>query len=134
MKKLCVSICILFSFMLCGCSDIATQIDTDTIKQQVETIASQIDVETIITEVIESIDWDELKTYAQQGYDSLTEHFPALKAENVKSFLKENGLELLNNYIESSDDTMQENARKLGEIIKILNPELTDEVDSVIGK
>ena len=29
---------------------------------------------------------------------------------------------------------MQDNARKLGEILKILNPELTDEVDSVIAR
>lgn len=135
MKK----ICILFCLLLCltgfsGCNEIAEQIDTDAIRQQVETIASQIDVEAIVTGVIESIDWAELKDYAQQGYDALTERFPALKAENVKAFLKDNGLDLLNKYIESTDEAMQENARKLGEIIKILNPELADEVDAVFKK
>ena len=56
-----------------------------------------------------------------------------MKAENVKAFLKKNGLELLHDFVSSTDDSSQENARKLGEIIKILNPELSDEVDSVIA-
>ena len=124
MKKICLLICLLLSVpAFSGCGEIAAQ---------VETIAQQVDVEAIVTGVIENIDWDELKSCAQQGYDALTERFPALKGENIKAFLKDNGLELLNKYIESSDETMQENARKLGEIIKILNPELSDEVDSVI--
>ena len=126
MKRLIVLLIALLSMtMLCGCSEVM---------QQVETVAQQIDVETVVTEVIEKIDWNELKNYAQQGYDALTEHFPALKGENIKAFLKENGLELLNKYVGNSDETMQENARKLGEIIKILNPELADEVNSVIAE
>ena len=124
MKKICFLVCLLFCLTgLCGCEEVATQ---------VETIASQIDVEGIITAAIENIDWNELKEYAAKGYDALVEHFPALKGENVKSFLKENGLDLMNKLIESTDETKQENARKLGEIIKILNPDLTDEVDAVI--
>ena len=102
--------------------------------QQVETIASQIDVENIISEVISKIDWGELKTYAQNGYDALTEKYPSLKSENIKAFLKEHGLELMNKYLQSTDASKQENARKLGEIIKILNPELADEVDAVISE
>lgn len=134
MKRFRLLLCFALSlFLLTGCAEIADSIDTGAIRQQVETIASQIDVEAIVTGVIESIDWEELKDYARQGYDALTERFPALKAENVKAFLKDNGLDLLNKYIESTDEAMQENARKLGEIIKILNPELTDEVDRVIG-
>lgn len=134
MKKLIMGLCLVLCVsMLAGCAEIAGSIDTGAILQQVETIASQIDVEAIVTEVVESIDWEELKNYAQQGYDALTEHFPALKAENVRLFLKENGLSLLNRFVESSDADMQENARKLGEIIKILNPELAEEVDQVIG-
>ena len=125
MKKIMILLLALLSMMvLCGCSDVM---------QQVETVAQQIDVETLVTEAIENIDWEELKSYAQQGYDALVEHFPALKSENIKAFLKANGLVLLNRYVESSDETMQDNARKLGEILKILNPELTDEVDSVIA-
>lgn len=126
MKKICILLCLLLSMtVLAGCSEIAAQ---------VETIASQVDVEALITSAIEKIDWEELTTYAQQGYDALTEHFPALKAENVKAFLKDHGLELMKKYVGSTDETQQENARKLGEILKILNPELTDEVDSVIAE
>ena len=117
---------------LCGCS--SGSVDTGALMQQVETIAGQINVEGIINEVISRIDWEELKTYAQQGYDALTEKYPALKSENVKAFLKENGLNLMNKYLQSTDETKLENARKLGEIIKILNPELADEVDAVIAE
>lgn len=123
MKKFCIVLCLLLGLgMFSGCEEVASQ---------VETIAGQIDVEAIVTGVIESIDWEELKNYAQEGYTALTDKYPALKAENVKAFLKENGLKLMNTYIESADAEMQENARKLGEIIKILDPELTDEVDKV---
>ena len=124
MKKICILLCLLLVMTaLTGCSEIAAQ---------VETIASQVDVEALITGIIEKIDWEELKAYAQQGYDSLIEHFPALKGENVKAFLKDHGLDLLKKYVSSTDETQQENARKLGQILKILNPELTDEVNSVI--
>ena len=118
---------------LTGCSALAGQIDTGAILEQVETVAKQIDVEGIVTTAIENIDWNELKAAAQQGYDTLVEKYPALKGENIKSFLKDNGLDLMNRYVSSGDEAMQENARKLGQIIKILNPELTDEIDSVIA-
>lgn len=114
---------------LCGCS--GDSINTDVLMQQVETFASQIDGEGIVNEVISKIDWEELKNYAQDGYDALTEKYPALRGDNIKAFLKENGLELMKKYLQSTDETKQENARKLGEILKILNPELGDEVDSV---
>ena len=124
MKKLSVLLLVLLGMtMLCGCSEVM---------QQMETVVQQIDLEAVITEAVESIDWQELETYAREGYDALTAHFPALKGENIKTFLKTNGLELLNGYVENSGEDMQENARKLGQILKILNPELADEVDSVI--
>lgn len=125
MKTVCVLLCLLFSMTLFpGCSEVM---------QQMETVAQQIDVEAVVTEVIESIDWNELTDYARQGYDALVDHFPALKGDTIRSFLKENGLQLLNRYVASSDDAMQENARKLGQILIILNPELTDEVQAVIS-
>lgn len=134
MKKIVTVLCfILCTTVFSGCQEISGQISAENILQQVETIAQQIDVEAIITEVINRTDWEEIQKYASQGYDALTEHFPALRSENIKSFLKTNGLQLLNQYVESSDETMQENARKLGEIIKILNPELSDEVNAVIN-
>ena len=126
MKRMIVLLFVLLSMTaLCGCSEVM---------QRVETVAGQIDVKTIVTETIENIDWDQLEQDAKKGYDTLTDRFPALKSENIKSYLKTNGLDLLNSYVESSDAEKQENARKLGEILKILNPELTDEVDAVIAK
>lgn len=125
MKKIYVLLLLLLGMtILCGCSEVI---------QQVETAAQQIDVRAVVTEAIENIDWNQLEEDAKKGYDALTDRFPALKSENVKAFLKTNGLELLNGYVENSDAQMQENARKLGEILKILNPELTDEVDAVIA-
>ena len=125
MRKICVLLCIILCMgLLTGC---------DQVMQQAESIVGQIDVETVITEVVENIDWEELKSEAAAGYDALTQQYPALKGENIKTYLKDNGLELLNSYISSADEAMQENARKLGEIIKILCPELTDEIDSVIA-
>ena len=124
MKKLIFPLILLLVFF-CGCSKMA---------QQAETIAEQIDVEAIITGVIENIDWEELESYAQQGYDALVEKFPALKAENVKAFLKDKGLSLMNKFLSSTDEATQENASKLGAIIKILYPDLTDEVDAILIK
>lgn len=119
---------------LAGCAELAGQIDTDAILEQVETVAQQIDVEALVTDVIENIDWKQLEENAKKGYDALTEQFPALKSENIKAFLKNGGLDLLKSYVENGDADMQENARKLGQILKILNPELTDEVDSIIAE
>ena len=125
MKKICTIALLLMSIVVFG--------GCDQLMQQVETVAQQINVEEVMTDVIENIDWSELKEYTQQGYDSLTKQFPALKGENIKQFLKDNGLDLINKYLDGTDEAKQETARKLGEIIKILDPELTDEVDSVIS-
>ena len=122
MKRLIFPL-VLALVLLCGCSEIT---------QQVETIAQQVDVEAIITGVIEKIDWEQLQSYAQEGYDALVKKYPALEAENVKAFLKDNGLELMNKYVKSTDEEAQANAAKLGQILVILYPDLTDEVEAVL--
>ena len=122
MKKLIFPLVLALVF-LCGCSEIA---------QQVETIAQQVDVEAIVTGVIEKIDWEQLQTYAKEGYDALVKKYPALEAENVKAFLKDNGLELMNKYVKSTDEEAQANAAKLGQILVILYPDLADEVEAVL--
>ena len=124
MKRLIFPL-VLALVLLCGCSDIA---------QQVETIAQQVDVEAIITGGIEKIDWEQLQTYAKEGYDALVKKYPALEAENVKAFLKDNGLELMNKFLSSTNEETQANADKLGAIFKILYPDLTDEVDQVLAQ
>ena len=126
-----ISLCLCMVFF-CGCEQLPEQISPETILKQLETLASSIDVEAVVTDVVERIDWEELKTMAKEGYDTLTDHYPALESENIRSYLKENGLSLLNTLVGSTDAETQDNARKLGEILKILNPELTDEVNSVI--
>ena len=124
MKKL-IFLLILALVLLCGC---------DQVKEQVETIAQNIDVEAIVTGVIEKIDWEQLESYAKEGYDALVKKYPALEAENVKAFLKDNGLDLMNKFLSSTDEATQANADKLGTIIKILYPDLTDEVDQILAQ
>ena len=124
MKKLIIPLVLALVF-LCGCSEIA---------QQVETVAQQVDVEAIVTGVIEKIDWEQLQSYAKEGYDALVKKYPALEAENVKAFLKDNGLDLMNKFLGSTNEETQVNANKLGQILKILYPDLTDEVDQVLAQ
>jgi len=124
MKKLFLPL-LLALLLLCGCSEVA---------QQVETLAQNVDVEAIVTGVVEKIDWDQLQDYAKEGYDALVEKYPALEAENVRAFLKDNGLDLMNKLLSSTDESTQENADKLGAILKILYPDLSDEVDQVLAK
>ena len=124
MKKRMIPL-LLILVLLCGCSEIA---------QQVETFAQNIDVEAIVTGVIEKIDWAQLESYAREGYDALVEKYPALASNNVKAFLKDNGLNLMNKLLSSTDEATHENAGKLGAIIKILYPELAEEVDQVLSK
>ena len=126
MKKICLLICMILSMVLfTGCEEVSAQ---------VETIAQQIDVEAIVTGVIEKIDWEQLQSYAKEGYDALVKKYPALEAENVKAFLKDNGLDLMNKFLSSTNEETQANADKLGAIIKILYPDLTDEVDQILAQ
>ena len=109
---------------LCGCSEKLPE--------------STADVEKILSGVVESIDWEELEGYAEQGADALMDKFPSLKTliekEKMQQMLKDHGLKLLNKYIESTDTGLREKADKLGQILVILNPELSDEVNTVLGK
>ena len=119
MKKLIIPL-LLFSLLLCACSGVP-----------------DIDVEGILTKVVESIDWDQLQSVLKEGADAVVEKYPALKPltnrEDMQQLLKDHGLKLIGKYLESTDPATQENAQKLGAIIKILSPELTDEVDTVLG-
>ena len=135
MKRILAALCLWACLILfAGCAQMPDQLDVNAIATQIQSVTDQFDAEAIITGVIDKIDWQELKNHANEGYDSLTEKYPSLKSENIKIFLKENGLELVNKYISSTDDDMHEKASKLGQILKILYPDLSDEVDAVIGK
>ena len=124
MKKVCILLCLMMCLtVFSGCEEIAAQ---------AETIVQQIDMKAVITAALEAIDPEELKAYARQGYDTLADRFPSLSGENIRAFLRENGLNLLKECVENKNPQMQENARKLGQILVILNPELSDEINSVI--
>ena len=119
MKKLIVPFLIL-TILLCGCSSLP-----------------EIDAEAILTKIVENIDWEELQGYIQQGTEAVLEKFPALKKltdrEDMQKLLKDQGLSLMSKYLENADPAVQENAQKLGAIIKILSPELTDAVDAELS-
>ena len=71
MKKLILPL-LLVLVLLCGCSEIA---------QQVETVAQNIDIEAIITGVIDKIDWAQLESCAKEGYEALVEKYHRQPAE-----------------------------------------------------
>ncbi len=120
MNKLLIPV-VLLALILCGCSGVP-----------------DVDVDAILTGVVERIDWEQLQEAIQKGSDVLVEKFPALKpltdSQQMKALLKDQGLKLLAKYLESADQETQENAQKLGAILKILSPELSDEVDTVLGE
>ena len=120
MKKIIIPL-LLLALLLCACSGVP-----------------DIDVEGILAKVVESIDCDKLQETVKQGADAVVEKFPALKPltnrNDLQQLLKDHGLKLMNKYLSSTDPETQENAQKLGAIIKILSPELTDEVDAVLAE
>lgn len=121
MKKLMIPL-LLMCVLFCSCSE----------------VAESIDVEAILTSVVESIDWEQLQAYAEKGANALVEKYPSLKvladSQQMKEILKDKGLALTGRLLESTDPETQENARKIGEIIKILYPDLTEDVDKVLAE
>lgn len=124
MKKFFI-LFVMIAVFFCGCSETASDV--------VNTAAEEL-----LNSIVEKIDAQELKDSAEQGIDALVEKFPALEPltsrDDMQEFLKANGLKLIRKYLESTDTEVQANAEKLGEIIKILSPELTDEVDAVLAE
>lgn len=124
MKKLIIPLIVIL-LIFCGCSEETTA-------------AATAAGEELLRNAVENIDWNELKKYVDQGADVIPEKFPALKTladqEKMQEILKENGLKLIGEYLNSTDAAVQENAEKLGAIIKILSPELTDEVDAIFAQ
>lgn len=124
MKKLIFPLILILLFF-CGCSDAAKD-------------AANAANEELLHAIVNTVDVEELKKSAEDGIDALTEKFPALEPltsrEDMQAFLKDHGLDLIQKYLESADPKLQANAEKLGDLIKILSPELTDEVDAVLAK
>lgn len=124
MKRL-IFLFVMIALIFCGCSETASDV--------VSTAAEEL-----LNSIVEKIDVDELQNSAEQGVEALVEKFPVLEPltsrEDMREFLKDSGLKLIRKYLESTDTEVQANAEKLGAIIKILSPELTDEVDAVLAE
>ena len=129
MKKLIVPLLLVF-VLFCGCGEVSEVVEVEAI-----TVSG---LESILTSVVESIDWEQLQAYAEKGAQALVEKYPSLKvlsnSEQMKEILKDKGLALAGRLLESTDPETQENARKIGEIIKILYPDLTEDVDKVLAE
>lgn len=127
MKKMILPL-LLILILFCGCAEISETIELEAV--------SLSDVEAILTSVAESIDWEQLQVYTEAGAKALVEKYPSLRvladSEQMKETLKDKGLALTCRLLESTEPEVQENARKLGAIIKILYPELTEDVDKVL--
>ena len=128
MKKMIIPLLVCF-LLFCGCAEVSETIDVDVVRFA--------DIEAILTAVVENIDWEQLQEYAEKGAEALVERYPSLKtladSEKMKEILKDKGLTLVGHLLESAEAETQENARKIGEIIKILYPELTEDVDKVLA-
>ena len=90
---------------------------------------------------------EELKTWiaehpadelASDAKNTLVKTFPfledVLNLDNWRQALKTTGLELLRDYMADATPETRENAGTLGGVIKILAPDLTDEVDAILGQ
>ena len=75
---------------------------------------------------------------ASDARDTLVNTFPFLEKVldlyNWKQALKTTGISLMQKYMTSADPETQEKAGTLGSVIKILAPDLVDEVDAVLGE
>lgn len=124
MKK-CFFPLILILVFFCGCSDAAEE-------------AASAAAEEMLHVLVNTVDMEELKETAKDGMDAVTEKFPALKnltnREDMQEFLEEHGLNLIRKYLSSADKETQAKAEKLGTLIKVLSPELSDEVDAVLAE
>ena len=90
---------------------------------------------------------EELKTWVQEhpvdqltgdAKDTLVKAFPFLEnvldLDNWKQALKTTGLDLLRDYVSGASPESREHADTLGAVIRILSPDLADEVDAILGK
>ena len=90
---------------------------------------------------------EELKTWIEEhpidelagdAKTTLVKAFPFLEKvldlNNWKQVLKTTGIDLLREYMASANPETQEKADTLGQVIKILAPDLGDEVDAVLGQ
>ena len=128
MKRL-IALMLIFALLLCGC-DFQQTADT-AFETLLEKIASNQKLQK----------WLEEHPVEQMTADAknlLVEKFPVLEdllnVDNLKQLLKTTGLDLVAQYVSSTTPEAQERAETLGAIIQILYPDLSDEVEAILGK
>lgn len=100
--------------------------------------------EALLKSIAES---EELKTWMEEhpadklagdAKDTLVKAFPFLEdlldVDNLKQTLKTTGMDMMRDYMASANPKTQEKADTLGALIKYLYPELSADVDSILGK
>ena len=127
MKRL-IALILVFALLLCGCD---FQQTADAAFQKVlEKIASNQELQTWLAE-------HPIEDLGANAKDTLVKKIPVLNDllnfDNLKQLLKTTGLDLMNQYIDSQTPETQEKAETLGAIIQILYPDLTDEVEAILG-
>ena len=128
MKRL-IALMLIIALLLCGC-DFQQPAD-NAFQTLLEKIASNQKLQK----------WLEEHPAEQMGADAknlLVEKFPVLEdllnVDNLKQLLKTTGLDLVAQYVSSTTPEAQERAETLGAIIQILYPDLSDEVEAILGK
>ena len=103
----------------------------DSTKALLSSIAESEELQTWIEE-------HPVEELAGDAKDTLVKAFPFLEKvldlDNWKQALKTTGIDLLREYMASANPEIREKADTLGSVIKILAPDLTDEVDTVLAQ
>ena len=127
MKRL-IALILVFALLLCGC-DFQQTADA-AFQKLLEKIASNQELQTWLAE-------HPIEELGVNAKDTLVKKFPALNDllnfDNLKQLMKTTGLDLMNQYIGSQTPETQEKAETIGAIIQILYPDLTDEVEAILG-
>lgn len=128
MKRI-IALILVFTLLLCGC-DLQQTADA-AFKSLLEKIASNQELQNWLEE-------HPVEQMTADAKETLMKKFPILEDlldfDNLKQLLKTTGLDLMNQYVSSAAPETQEKANTLGAVIKILYPDLTDEVDAVLGQ
>ena len=128
MKRI-IALILICTLLLCGC-DLQQTADT-AFKTLLEKISSNQELQNWLED-------HPVEEMTAEAKDALMKKFPILEDlldfDNLKQLLKTTGLDLMNQYISSTAPETQEKANTLGAIIKILYPDLTDEVDAILAQ
>ena len=128
MKRL-IAVLLLISLLLCGCDILETQ---KTIHEAEEQLLRAIVENKELQNWLAEHPFDSLAANAKAN---LVKAFPALEQllsfEGIHDFFRTRGIEMTREYLASADPAAQKRAETLGELTKILFPDLIDEVEAV---